>query len=369
MAQKNGKGNAPKGAPLGAPRNASKSAPVGRPQNAPNRSPNNAPKNAINKPRPANRPPVRGSLAQSEQLKNARHTEQRRAVGSASKRSAGKKRFRGGNYTLYYVMGAIVLMIGFIILANTVLFKCASISVLGNDKYGEEEIIEKSGVRIGYNLLHIKASDAEQNIINSLAYIDAAQVKKSFPTKVVITVTEAERMYCVSDGEVTAVVSRKGKIIEHGKVDGLPIVKGYEPETTEIGKWLSSKTEGKTEIPAEIFEAADAAGLKDITEIDMTDKFSVKIVVEDRIILELGPVEKVQSKLLVAVELINNEIGKDEYVTLRLNNPEKVPVQNNSMPHQSKPVSSSTTVSSAPSSSAEDSSEPESVPEPEAPAQ
>lgn len=337
MTQKNGRGNAPKSAPVKTPQSTSKN------------SPKNVSKSTVNKQRPANRPPVRGSYeSQSGRLKNAPPTGQRRAAeNSARTRSSGRKRFRGGNYALYYVMGAMVVAIVFIILANTVLFNCAEISVLGNDKYTEDEIIGRSGVKIGDNLLHINASDAQQNIIDSLAYIDDAKVKKSFPTKVSITVTEAEKQYCISDGGVTAVISRKGKIIEHGGADGLPLVKGFEPETTEVGKWLSSKTEGKTEIPAEIFEAADAAGLKNITEIDMTDKFSVNIIVENRIILELGPAEKVKSKLLVAVELINKEIGKDEYVTLHLNNPEKVPVQNNSLPRQSRPVSSSTSAVSA----------------------
>lgn len=353
MTQKNGRGNAPKNAPVKTPQNASR------------KSPQNVSKNAANKQRPANRPPVRGSYeSQSNKLKNAPPAGQRRAPESAARtRSSGRKRFRGGNYALYYVLGAIVLTVAFIILANTVLFNCAQITVSGNDKYSEDEIVEKSGVKIGDNLLHIKKSDAERNIIDALAYIDDAKVEKSFPTKVSITVTEAEKQYCVSDGGVTAIISRKGKIIEHGGADGLPLVKGYEPETVEVGKWLSSKTEGKTDIPAEIFEAADAAGLKNITEIDMTDKFSVNIVVENRIILELGPAEKVQSKLLVAVELINKEIGKDEYVTLHLVNPEKVPVQNNSLPRQSKPVSSST-VSSSVSSSSDNTAEPAPEPEP-----
>lgn len=352
MAQKNGGGNAPRKAP----------------QNVSRRMPQSAP----NKQRPANRPPVRGSYeSQSGKLKNTSPVGRRGMAENAARSQTRKRRkFRGGNYVLYYVLGAIVAAVILIILANTVLFNCAQISVSGNDKYTEDEIVDKSGLKIGDNLLHMNISEARENIINSLAYIDDAQVKKSFPTKISITVVEADKQYCVSDGGVTAVISQKGKIIEHGSADGLPLVKGFEPETTEIGKWLKSKTEGKTDIPAKIFEAADAAGLKDITEVDVTDKFSVKIIVENRIVLELGSAEEVKSKLLVAVELINKEIGKDEYVTLRLNNPEKVPVQNNSLPRQSKPVSSNTsmvtsTASSVTSSSSDNTTDPEPDPEPD----
>ena len=285
-----------------------------------------------------------------------------RTVGRREKR----RNYRVGNYALYYVLIIIVIVIVFIILANTVLFKCTRINVSGNVKYTSDEIIEKSGLQIGENLLKINVTDARDNIVASLAYIDDAEVKKSFPTNINITVTEAEKAYCISEGGVTAAISRKGKILEHCEAGDLPIVKGFEPESLETGRWLKSKTEGKTELPESIFKAADKTSLKNITEIDITDKFSIKVVVENRVILNLGSADEIESKFLVAVELINNQLGKDEYVTILLSNPEKVPVQNNSVPQQSKPVSSSSSSSVKPT---EQDPEPEVDPEPEIPAE
>ena len=258
-----------------------------------------------------------------------------------------------------------MLIVVFIVLANTVLFKCATIEVTGEGKYSPEEIIERSGINIGDNLLHIKPAAARENILSSLAYVDDVQVKKSFPTKITINVTEAVRQFCITESGTTVAISRKGKIIEKCTAGELPIVKGYDPQTIEVGQWLSSKTEGKSDIPSMIFEAADAAKLKDITVVDMTDKFDVKITVEDRIILELGSIEDVQSKLLVAAELINNEIGKEEYVTLKLTNPEKVPVHNNSLPHKTPAsTSTSTQTTSEPTVSEEPIEEPTDPEEP-----
>ena len=261
-----------------------------------------------------------------------------------------RKKFRGGNYVLYYVLGLIVAAIAFVILANTVLFKCATIEVSGAEKYTAEEIIERSGLQIGENLLHINVSSARDNIVGSLAYIDDAQVRKSFPTKISISVTEAEKQYCIVENGVTAAISYRGKILEHCDAGNLPIVKGFEAESTEVGKWLVSKSEGKTEIPAEVFDKADKTGLKGITEVDVTDKFSVKVKVEDRVILNLGPADDIERKFRVAVEIIENQLAKDEYVTILLTNPEKVPVQNNPSPQQSRPVSSSSPAVSSASS-------------------
>lgn len=270
-----------------------------------------------------------------------------------------RRKFRGGNYTLYYVLVGIVALVVLIILANTVLFNCTSISVSGNVRYTEREIADISGIMTGENLLHINTAAAKDRIVSGLVYVDDAQVKKSFPTQITITVTEAEKQYCVTESGITAAISQRGKIIEHCDADGLPMVKGYGAETLEPGAWLRSKTAGKSEIPDRVFKAADKTGLKGITTIDMTDKFDVKVTVEDRVILELGMADEVEQKLAVAVKLLETEIGKDEYVTVNLTNPEVVPVRNNSIP-QNPNTSSPSSSSSASSSVPENSSEPES---------
>lgn len=276
-----------------------------------------------------------------------------RAVSRAmSSKSAPKRkrRYRGGNYILYYILAAIVVVIVMIVLSNTVLFRCNEIEVSGNVRYTAEEIIKCTALKTGDNLLHADVTGAANNIVKSLAYIDSAKVERSFPTKFTIAVSEAERWYGVKQNGVIAVVSRKGKIIEQGNADGLVVVKGYDAESIETGTWLKSKTDGKNDIPEIIFTAAEKAGLDKINEVDMTDRFSVKMTVDNRIVLELGPAVNVESKLRVAQALIKNELGKEESVTIILTNPEKVAVRNNPSSSAVKPSgpSSSNPVTSEP---------------------
>lgn len=261
------------------------------------------------------------------------------------KQPAGKKRaYRGGNYILYYLLGAVVVIIVLIVLSNTVLFRCGEISVSGNVRYKSEEIIEKSGLKTGDNLLHIDEKAAEDGILNSLVFIDSVDVQKAFPTKISIEVKEAERWFCVQQDGITAAVSGAGRVIEQGSFEKLAVVKGYDPESLEPGVWLKSKDEGKSSLPMEIFATAEKVGLKNITEIDITDRFSLKIVVDGRITLNLGASSEMESKLRVAQKLIETEIKKDENVTVSLSNPEKVAVKTNPAP----PSSSSSSSSSSP---------------------
>lgn len=341
-----------------------------RPPVLPNRPPQNPQK-------PAPKPPVQPKNPQANLQKPGQKPGQKpvqsgkplqNAVNKAPQKPKRKK-YRGGNYSLYYVLGAIVLIVAFVILANTVLFKCRTITVSGNDNYDADEIILASGINVGDNLVKLKPGKAAESIVSSLAYIDEAVVKKSYPTKINITVTEAEKQYCVVADGTTAAISRRGKIIEHCEAGNLPVVKGYEPETLEVGAWLSSKTNGKSDIPADVFAAAEKAGLKNITVVDVSDKFNIEVSVEDRVILKLGTSDDVVSKFLVAAEIIENQIGETEYVTLNLTNPEKVPAQTNPGPNKPASSSSKPSSSSAASTNNEQPEVPEAPeePEPEAP--
>lgn len=260
--------------------------------------------------------------------------EQKKAYNKAVRnrsKSARKRGSRGGNYILYYIFAAIIAVIVFSILAKTVLFNCASITVEGNQRYSVEEIIASSGLIIGESLLDINENAAENRIIASLAYIDMAEVTKSFPTRMKITVTEAEKWFCVQQDGRPYIISRMGKILEQASGGKLPAVVGYEAEEPTVGTYLKSAVEGKNKLPMTILTAAETAGIKDITEVDITDRFEIKVTVQDRIILQLGNSTELDNKMYIAKELIDTEISATESVTVNISNTEKVYVRDNNI--------------------------------------
>lgn len=234
----------------------------------------------------------------------------------------GRKRgSRGGNYIMYYILAGIIVVIVLVILANTVLFNCTSIEVEGNSRYTAEQIVATSGLETGQNLLHIDAAAAEKRITAALNYIDMTEVKRVFPTKIKITVQEAEKWYQVSANGVTASVSRMGRIVELGADSSLPVVEGYDPAELAAGLTLSSNDSSKTDIPALILEKAEQYGIKDIERIDLTDRFDISIDCGDNITLELGGVSDIDSKLAVAEETIERERAN---VVINLHSPSRI---------------------------------------------
>ncbi len=247
------------------------------------------------------------------------------------KTPAKKKRsFRGRNYVLYYILFAIVIVTVLIILSNTVLFRCTQIEVSGNIRYTPEQIITGSELGVGDNLLHIDADKAAKNIVDKCLFIDEAEVRKSFPTKLVITVKEADICFCICENGKNAAVSRGGRIIKYlDDTSGILTLKGFEPESLELGAWVKSKNETKNDLPWEMIDILEAAKLTDVTEIDISDRYSPKVTVDNRIILNLGSASELESKFLVAKALIETEIGENESVIISLSNPEKPAVRPN----------------------------------------
>lgn len=290
-------------------------------------------RNNNNQTRQNSNDPVRSSKPQSRNIEKT-HKEMSKAMNNKT-RVRRKPGSRGRNYSFYYLFAVIVVVVVLVVLANTVLFRCTEIEVAGNVRYTPEQIIAGSELKTGDNLLHINAKDAAAKVVEKCLFIDEAEVKKSFPTKLVITVKESQICFSVSDNGTTAGISRGGRVIKYldGTEDAI-VLKGFEPESLELGAWLKSKNDTKNELPWEMLTIMEEAGLTKITEIDVSDRYSPKVTIDNRILLNLGGATELESKFLVAKDLIELHIREDENVIVSLSNPEKPSVRPNNSASQ-----------------------------------
>ena len=287
--------------------------------------------------------------------RSSREAERAAKRAMEQKTTVPGKRRRGGDYRYYWMLFGILALIVFVILANTVLFNCAEIETEGSVRYSSEEIISASGLKIGDNLLKVNKTKSAQAVVASLNYIDTAEVTKIFPTKLKISVVEAEKWFIVSEGGVDAAISRAGRIIDRTNEKGLVRVIGYEPETLEAGGWLKSTVSGKTDIPGEILTAADKVGFARLTEIDITDRFSITAKCGDNITLKFGNISDITSKLSAAKQIIDTEVAAGAEVIIMLENPDKVALKH--------VVNDPVPITPTAESTAEASAEPEEAPQ------
>ena len=94
-----------------------------------------------------------------------------------SKRTRRRRRHSSMYFFLILIL---VLGIG-VLLSVTLFFNINKIDVKGNVDYSSQDIINVSGIGIGDNMVRLDAAKAEQNILNSMVYIEEADISKHYP--------------------------------------------------------------------------------------------------------------------------------------------------------------------------------------------
>lgn len=263
-----------------------------------------------------------------------------------------------GSKSGYLGIAALIAAVIFLLLSMTVFFKITTVTVKGSSIYSAEEICEASGIKSGSNLIRTNISKAEEKITSQLIYIESAELKRSFPSGVEITVkpcreaisAEYEEGYCLlSEGGKVLKMSEQpfpDTIIVYGArtvpeeelweeseetsaassevtsaTDEEDAVKEEETETTPlpvIGSHFECSTETRTDIFYQLVSISSTAFSGLVKDFDMTDHYNISCIYDDRITVELGSVSELDYKIKLASSILKDKIGKKTEGTLRM---------------------------------------------------
>ncbi|MGN0630928.1 MAG: cell division protein FtsQ/DivIB [Ruminococcus sp.] len=209
-------------------------------------------------------------------------------------------------------------------LAMTLFFNLASIRVTGEaPRYSAEEIAAASGICKGDNLLRIDVKKLEEEIENEMIYIESADVSKKYPDAVVIDVKACHESYNVYFDNGILVTSESGKIITNSTEagEGLPVVYGFNPNVLTPGLHTASSDETKNDIFKTFTKVMSDELSVPITSIDMSDKYNIVVVFDNRIEFSLGNWNEIPYKITLA-EAVIEMLGSDKegYLTMVGNN-------------------------------------------------
>lgn len=155
--------------------------------------------------------------------------------------TAGQKYFR----QLLWKTILILLIAGSIItLCLTVIFNVSYISVEGNSKYSEEELIKACGIQMGSNLFRTDTSWPEQYLKENFPYLEEVKVEKVLPSGIHITVKESTAAGKVIIGNETLIVSSDGRILEK-QTTASSVVTTDQTSSSQQGQ-TDDKTNGQT---------------------------------------------------------------------------------------------------------------------------
>lgn len=174
----------------------------------------------------------------------------------------------------------ILLTVLLFLLLNSSLFNVSSISVIGAERFSQQDIINVSEITFDTNIFRVDEQKAKENI-EQTPYLEVTDIRRTFPTGVEIVVRERTPRaqiatvngYYIIDEKCIALGLNQIKDENIITVSGLPIA---EPE---FGKKIISTDENKVNALSRVLEALEKYSLDGKTQsVDITDENSVSIV-------------------------------------------------------------------------------------------
>ena len=262
---------------------------------------------------------------------------------------------------------AIVLTI-FLILSFTVFFKIDSISVEGDTRYNEENIVASSMIRIGDNFFLCNTSPGENEIWKKFPYIESVRIEKKLFNKIVINVREAVPTSVIESEGKYVLLSESGKIIDISdkKQEDVPIVMGAKLDNPTLSSSAVYKDKSVEGYVQEILRAAEFYKIGVLKVIDITKLSNISLETKDGLHIIIGSPEKIEHKMMTAAKIMKKDVPKGDVGTLDVSLSateggksyfsSKKPTEQSTKPETSKPEASKPEVSAPDTSKPEESS-------------
>lgn len=192
-----------------------------------------------------------------------------------SHRSRIRRKNRGRFGPLFKLLCVLAVVVA-LTAGATVFFRVERVSVSGNQRYSQEEIIAASGIHLGDNMYSLNKVRIDRSIRTKLPYVGELTINRALPSTILITVAEWDAVAQISvpdPARVSAVqeelleedpkaepvktaqepwlISVKGKLLEPAPKDSTAIpVSGLTPLAPEAGSMLAVPESEKTRLEA-----------------------------------------------------------------------------------------------------------------------
>lgn len=280
-------------------------------------------------------------------------------------RSSAARRRRQANIRMFYALAAVAAAVIILLLCMTVFFNVTNVRVEGVTVYRKEQIINVGGIVKEMNLVRTDVNKAKQRLLDNLVYIDDVEIRKAYPSTVIISCTEAVKAADIEFEGEYYVLSESGKILESANkkpTGGIPVITGFvfyegddiaKKEHRELtdeekrafrapGQKLRSADTYSDKIVTDIIAEMKEQGYKNVRSVDVSSRADIVINVDDKIEIKLGSsadtayklgyFKAVMDKLAVDYEGVLIYNGSDNGVSAipKDKAPEKSPLGDNS---------------------------------------
>lgn len=190
----------------------------------------------------------------------------------------------------------------------------AEITVEGDTRYTNEEVVQACGLEPQTNLYAIDKAQIEREITTALPYIKDVKIRRRLPDTVALIVEEDSPVYyfelygeyfLLSD--TLRVLERTDEIAE--MLVRMPNIVKLNTQTViyaVVGSQIIFDNENYHEYAQKMLSTFLESSIGDkLTLIDFSDKFSIFVTYDNRLKIEVGDIDDIENKIRFAVEIIS----------------------------------------------------------------
>ena len=195
--------------------------------------------------------------------------------------------------------------------------------LVGVSRYDEKDIINASRLKFGDRLYTLDLDAVEEQILLECPYLESVKISRRFPHTVRFSVEERAPQwyielagdYYVLDADLvvmTEVASEDMLKTEGVTRLGLPnLTRVMRGELPEFGMTDGERNETEIRKTLEAISAVRKTTFKErITALDLSNRFDIKITVDDRYYVSLGDMTALEAKLREVEAILNSEMAK-----------------------------------------------------------
>lgn len=205
----------------------------------------------------------------------------------------GRRRQKKWNVTESIIFIILVLVTGFILLSSPV-FEVRRVLVRGNYYLSEEMVLSVADVGLGVNIFKLKMADVSSNL-KQIPMIKEAQVARSLPSSVVITVLERVPLGLLPSKEGFIEVDEEGVYLarEGAGTPGLPVITGVQVDAAGPGQVFGSE---KLKSALDVIKGLPAGSVSNLSEVHVDEDGQIKIYTTEGYQCRFGLPQEIQEK-------------------------------------------------------------------------
>lgn len=230
----------------------------------------------------------------------------------ASELMARKKKRKRRRAAVLILVPLLVLSLMFYYLLNY-FFRVTEVVVEGDSRYTTEEIEAASKVVTGDKLVMLSKKEVCKNITSALPYAGEVMIHRSLPSTLKIKVKDTYPIAMIEAGDVCYLIDQNQKVLEivdsNAKL-AIPRIRDTGiAEEPALGKNLAFSDQIVRKIHIDILQVlADNKMLEQVEYIDLSDRLSLKIQYDHRIIIDLGDYLSLEEKISFAKTIITDKL-------------------------------------------------------------